>query len=83
MVTEMIHTASLIHDDIIDGADMRRSKPTVNKLWGEKKVLQLKILIFGLRCCTITYSVDSFLCAGGSSAVPGFLKVPSAMHGVW
>lgn len=41
MVTEMIHTASLIHDDIIDGADTRRNKPTVNKLWGEKKVPNL------------------------------------------
>lgn len=38
MVTEMIHTASLIHDDIIDGADTRRGKPSVNKIWGERKV---------------------------------------------
>lgn len=40
MISEMIHTASLIHDDIIDGADTRRGKPSVNKLWGEKKVWQ-------------------------------------------
>lgn len=37
MVTEMIHTASLIHDDVIDMADIRRGKPSVNVIWGPKK----------------------------------------------
>ena len=40
MVTEMIHTATLVHDDIIDGANVRRGKPSVNKIWREKKVQQ-------------------------------------------
>ena len=47
MVSEMIHTASLIHDDIIDGADTRRNKPTVNKLWGERKVRNCNLGKFG------------------------------------
>lgn len=34
----MIHTASLVHDDVIDGADSRRGRPSVNILWGQKKV---------------------------------------------
>lgn len=33
-VTELIHTASLLHDDVIDAATLRRHKPTFNKLWG-------------------------------------------------
>ena len=36
MVSEMIHTASLVHDDVIDGADTRRGKTAVNKMFGEK-----------------------------------------------
>ncbi len=33
VIVEILHTASLIHDDIIDGADKRRGLPTVNNLW--------------------------------------------------
>ncbi|XP_056105857.1 all trans-polyprenyl-diphosphate synthase PDSS1-like isoform X2 [Rhinichthys klamathensis goyatoka] len=39
MISEMIHTASLVHDDVIDDSDTRRGKNTINKLWGEKKAI--------------------------------------------
>ncbi|KZX16389.1 short chain isoprenyl diphosphate synthase IdsA [Methanobrevibacter filiformis] len=32
---ELIHTFSLIHDDIMDKDDIRRGKPAVHKVWGE------------------------------------------------
>ncbi len=32
---ELIHTFSLIHDDIMDKDEMRRGKPSVHMLWGE------------------------------------------------
>ncbi|XP_033213043.1 decaprenyl-diphosphate synthase subunit 1 [Belonocnema kinseyi] len=38
MIAEMIHSASLIHDDVIDQSDFRRGKPSVNALWSQKKV---------------------------------------------
>lgn len=38
-VLEMIHIASLIHDDIIDGAKMRRGIPTINALLDPKKAV--------------------------------------------
>ncbi len=33
-VFELTHTATLVHDDVIDHADTRRAKPTLNALWG-------------------------------------------------
>ncbi len=33
-VMEMLHTATLVHDDIIDGAEMRRGKKAVASQWG-------------------------------------------------
>jgi decaprenyl-diphosphate synthase subunit 1 len=38
MISEMIHSASLVHDDVVDQADFRRGKPSVNVLWNHKKV---------------------------------------------
>jgi len=40
-VIELIHTASLIHDDIIDHATLRRGAPTVNRLWGNSRPVLL------------------------------------------
>ena len=36
-VVEMIHTATLVHDDIIDEADTRRGRPSANTTWGNSK----------------------------------------------
>ncbi len=33
---EFIHTATLLHDDVVDDSDLRRGKATANALWGNK-----------------------------------------------
>src|SRR3972149_5508096 len=43
---ELIHIASLIHDDIIDEADVRRRNPTVNVQWGNQIAVLLGDLLF-------------------------------------
>lgn len=41
MLVEMIHVASLIHDDVIDEAATRRGKPSVNARWQSHKAVIL------------------------------------------
>jgi octaprenyl-diphosphate synthase len=36
-VVEIIHTATLVHDDIIDAAEVRRGRPSPNTIWGNPK----------------------------------------------
>lgn len=38
-IIELIHTASLLHDDVVDTADIRRGKPSANALWGNHVVV--------------------------------------------
>lgn len=40
-VIELIHSATLIHDDIIDHASLRRGRTTVNELWGNSLTVLL------------------------------------------
>ncbi len=36
---EFIHAASLIHDDVVDGAHLRRGKPSAHSIWGNQVVV--------------------------------------------
>lgn len=38
-VMEMLHTATLVHDDIIDNADVRRNRPSVNARFGNQSAV--------------------------------------------
>jgi len=35
-IVEFIHTATLLHDDVVDGSDMRRGQETANNIWGNE-----------------------------------------------
>ena len=45
-VVEMIHAASLLHDDVIDDADTRRNKPSINALYGNKTAIMLGDILY-------------------------------------
>ena len=45
-VVELIHTATLVHDDILDGAQTRRKVATLNSLWGDDTAVLLGDVLF-------------------------------------
>jgi octaprenyl-diphosphate synthase len=45
-VVEMVHTATLVHDDVLDEAELRRHVPTVNSGWGNKAAILLGDYLF-------------------------------------
>jgi octaprenyl-diphosphate synthase len=45
-IVEMIHAASLLHDDVIDDADTRRARPSLNALHGNKTAIMLGDVLY-------------------------------------
>lgn len=45
-VCEYVHTASLLHDDVVDNSTMRRNKPTANSIWGDQAGVLVGDLIY-------------------------------------
>lgn len=45
-VSEYVHTASLLHDDVIDDTTLRRRKPTVNSKWGDETSILVGDLVY-------------------------------------
>ncbi|MFY9589869.1 polyprenyl synthetase family protein [Rickettsia endosymbiont of Halotydeus destructor] len=43
---EFIHTATLLHDDVVDDSTMRRFKPTANVIWGSKTSILVGDFLF-------------------------------------
>jgi octaprenyl-diphosphate synthase len=58
---EMIHTATLIHDDVLDDAETRRHLPTYNAQWGNKKSILFGDMLF-TQAFHLTSTVDRQAC---------------------
>ncbi|MGH1421714.1 MAG: polyprenyl synthetase family protein [Hyphomonas sp.] len=43
---EFIHTATLLHDDVVDESDLRRGKPAAKAIWGEKASILVGDFLF-------------------------------------
>ena len=46
-ITEMIHTASLVHDDVVDESQVRRNVPTINSLYNNRVAVLAGDFLFG------------------------------------
>ena len=56
MGVELLHIASLIHDDTVDGASLRRGKMTISSLWGSQAAVLAGDYIFA---ASATYVCDT------------------------
>jgi octaprenyl-diphosphate synthase len=74
-VVEMIHTATLVHDDVLDEAKLRRHVRTINSGWGNKLSILLGDLLFtnafhlsstigDVRACEWIGEATNRVCAG-------------------
>lgn len=74
-IVEFIHTASLLHDDVVDGADLRRGRPVANSLWGNEasilvgdylysKALQLAVGLKNQRVMDTLSAATTTMCEG-------------------
>jgi geranylgeranyl pyrophosphate synthase len=44
--SELLHIATLVHDDAVDKASVRRGRPTINKIWGLERAVILGDYLF-------------------------------------
>src|SRR6185312_13266576 len=45
-VVEFIHTATLLHDDVVDSSELRRGRDTANAVWGNKPAVLVGDFLF-------------------------------------
>lgn len=54
-VVEMIHAASLLHDDVIDESDTRRGQPSVNALFDNKTAIMFGDILYSKAFTQLTF----------------------------
>ncbi len=59
-VVELIHTATLVHDDILDGAEVRRRVATLNTRWGDHAAVLVGDVLFSKAYRAAAYLQDPF-----------------------
>jgi geranylgeranyl pyrophosphate synthase len=61
VAVELLHTATLVHDDAIDKATVRRGQPTINRVWDEEKAILLGdyLLAKATKCASETQSLEA------------------------
>ncbi len=69
---EMVHVASLLHDDVLDGADTRRHQPSLNKLVGNKAAVLAGDLLLSIVLAT-TFELENQRDFGSVAKVVGHI----------
>lgn len=59
LILELLHTASLVHDDVLDESKLRRGKPTINCVWDNKTAILFGDYIYGV-CLHLIETKEDF-----------------------
>jgi len=54
VAVELLHSATLVHDDVVDNSPIRRGKPSIRNAWGEASALLLGDYLFAKSACIVT-----------------------------
>jgi octaprenyl-diphosphate synthase len=86
VMVELIHRASLLHDDVIDKAQLRRGQPSANALWGNAAAVLLGDFLlsraFTLSAASHFDGAGQILCQAAQALCVGELK-QNLMRGSW
>lgn len=58
LAVELLHTATLVHDDVVDSSVLRRGAPTVNGLWSNRIAILVGDLLFSRALATLLDGCD-------------------------
>jgi len=92
-VVELIHTATLVHDDVIDDAETRRGRPSTNARWGNQicvlagdwlymQAFQIALRERNFRVLDLLIGLTQMMVEGNSfSSAPRSGGLRSGLHG--
>jgi octaprenyl-diphosphate synthase len=55
---ELLHTATLLHDDVVDFSELRRGRPSANVLWGNRRAILAGDFLYSRACTMIVEDGD-------------------------
>ena len=78
-IIEFIHTATLLHDDVVDDSDLRRGRDTANSVWGNEaavlvgdflysRAFEMMVAVDSMRVMEILANTTNVIAGGGSVA---------------
>ena len=76
-IVEMIHNATLLHDDVIDEGQKRRGVPTINSLWGNESAVLLGDFLLSQvfkMCADLEPQIISIIAATAARTCQGELR---------
>ena len=76
-IVQMIHNASLLHDDVIDEGQKRRGLPTINNLWGNESAVLLGDLLLSQvfkMCISLGPKITKIIAATAARTCEGELR---------